>query len=276
MRLIILIALAAAVQTTAMGCQLVNPTVPVEVTIRDAETKAPVPAAEVTFLYPTDDSASHSRNSSGKTNTSGTAEVFAAADESAVPQVKVTAANYLAVETPLQGDALRSIRSAGPFWFLSGKHEKIEVAMYVYRGPVPVVELCVAKNHRGLVKVDVRVREDVAYEPGQRVFKAMVPQDGLVQLDGPAILRNDKGPVFFAHYPDDTRIPRGDEAKDDEVAFRWLHAEGRTEVFVIGTKGDWESFRRAGDKNPANDSGKSGGKGGGGGGRRGGGGGGGS
>lgn len=257
MRLFIRIVAGSLALNAAVGCQSMHPTVPVAVTIRDAETKAPVPGAEVTFLYPADDSGTHSRDATGVTNAGGIAQVRATTDADGLPQVKINAANYIADQRMLPGDALRAIRSSSS-WPFTGRTDPVEVSLDVYRGPMPVIDLIVPNGYRGLIKVDVRIREDVAYEQGQRVFRYNVPPDGLVQADGPPILRSCK-PVYFARHLDDTRVPT--EVRDDEVGFRWLRAEGRTEVFVIGTKGEWESYRRAGDKGSGSDpgTGKSGG-----------------
>jgi hypothetical protein len=254
---------------TAVGCQSMHPTVPVAVTIRDAETKAPIPNADVVFLYPTDDSSSHSRDSTGKTNPSGIAQIRAVTGDDALPQVKVSALGYLTEQKGLPGEALRAIKAADPFLSFASHQNPVEVAVEVYHGPLPTVELIVANGYRGIVKIEVRIREDVVYEPGQRVFSRNVPSDGSVQVDGPPILRYDRGPVYCARYADSNNMISTQDLKDDEVGFRWLRCEVRTEFFVIGTRGEWESYRRSAPKSSGSDSG--GGKGGGG--RRGGGGG---
>ncbi|HEV3440906.1 MAG TPA: carboxypeptidase-like regulatory domain-containing protein [Gemmata sp.] len=258
---------------TAVGCQMMHPSIPVAMTIRDAETKAPIPGAEVVFLYPTDDSSSHARDSTGKTDPNGVAQIRAVSADDALPQVKISAPGYLPEQKGLPGDALRAIKAANPFWSSTSHQSPVEIAMEVYRGPVPTVELMVVNGYRGLIKVEVRIREDVVYEPGQRVFPRNVPTDGSVQVEGPPILRRDHGLVFCARYGDDNALIPTQDLKDDEVGFRWLRCEGRTEFFVIGTRADLEKFRRAAVKAGGSDSGsdKSSGKGGG---RRGGGGGG--
>ena len=245
--------------------------VPVAVTIRDAETKAPIPGAEVVFMYPrdTEDPLSSVRDSTSKTGLNGVAQVKAATGDDAMPQVKISVAGYLTEQKILPGETLRAIKAADPFLSFSSNRTPVEVAFEVFRGPAPSVELIVANGYRGMVKVEVRIREDVVYEAGQRVFSRNVPSDGLVQVEGPPILRYDRGPVFSARYADTNVLLPTQDLKDDEIGFRWLRCEGRTEIFVIGTRGEWERYRRAGAKGSGSDSGsgKSGG------GRRGGGGG---
>jgi len=269
------LALFPLVVFTAVGCQMMHPSIPVAVTIRDAETKAPIPGAEVVFLYPTDDSSSHARDSTGKTDPYGVAQIRAATGDDALPQIKISAPGYLPEQKGVPGDALRAIKAAESFWSSTSHQTPVEIAMEVYRGPVPTVELIVANGFRGLIKVEVRIREDVVYEPGQRVFPRNVPSDGSVQVEGPPILRHDRGPVFCARYGDDNALIPTQDLKDDEIGFRWLRCEGRTEFFVIGTRAELEKYRRATAKGGGSDSGsdKGSGKGGG---RRGGGGGGGS
>lgn len=260
---------------TAVGCQSMYPTVPVVVTIRDAETKAPLSSAEVAFLYPTDDTSSHARDSSGKTNTNGIAQIKAATGDDALPQVKISAAGYLTEQKSLSGETLRAIKEANPFMSFASHPNPVEVAFEVFHGPPPSVELILANGYRGMVKVEVRIREDVVYEPGQRVFSRNVPTNGVVQVEGPPVLRYDRGPVYCARYGDSNVLLPTQDLKDDEIAFRWLRSEGRIEIFVVGTRSEWENYRRSAAKVSGGDSGsgKGGGGGGGGGGRRGGGGG---
>jgi uncharacterized membrane protein YgcG len=227
----------------------------VAVTIRDAETKAAIPGAEVALLYPTDDSLSHPHDSTGKTDPSGVAKVQALAGDDAMPQIKIVAAGYLPEQKGLSGEALRAIKAADAFWSSSKNRAPIEIAFEVYRGPAPSVELIVANGYRGLVKVEVRIREDVVYEPGQRNFSRVVPGDGNVQVEGPPVLRYDRGPFFCARYADANATLPTENLKPEDIGFRWLRTDGRTEVFVIGNRDEWERYRRAAPKSSGGDSG---------------------
>jgi uncharacterized membrane protein YgcG len=253
----------------ATGCEMMHPSTPVSVAVWDVETKAPVPGAEVAFLYPTSDPSAKSRDLTGTTNASGIAQVRGVTTDDGLPQVKITAPGYILEQKGLPGDALRSIKENNSFW--SSHHNTVELALFVYHGPSAAIELTVPVGYRGMIKADVRVREDIVYPRDQRVFTGIVA-DGAVQVDGSPLLRSEYKPVFRARYADDTPVPMN--VQDNEVGFRWLRTEGRTEIFVIGTRAEWEGFRRATDKTNAADSGgkKNGGSGSGGG-RRGGGGG---
>ena len=194
-----------------------------------------------------------------------------------MPQVKLSAPNYLPEKRGLPGDALRGLKANESMWPFFNHPETVTVTMELYHGPIPEIHLLVPPGYRGQIKVDVHVREDVAYQPGLREFQGTVPADGMVQIEGPPILRHGCGPKFRAIYMDEAHTEVPTELGPDEVGFRWVRTEGRTEIFVIGTKADYEKYRRAGDKGSSSNSDSNSGKSGkgGGGGRRGGGGGGG-
>lgn len=235
---------ASLAASPLVGCEMLHSNVPVAVTVIDAETKAPVPGAEVVLVYPVDDSGAHNRDIAAITAAGGVAQLKTPSSE-ALPQLKLVAPGYLPEQRGLPGDAIRGIKTAESSWPFS-HIEPVAFFVEVYHGPEPSVDLTVPLGFKGQVKVEVRVREDVVYQPMQRTFSATVPTDGKVQVDGPLILKHGRGPVFFAHFADEahTLIP-GEDAPDNAIAFRWLRSEGRTEVFVVGTRAEYESYRRA-------------------------------
>jgi hypothetical protein len=250
---------------------LMQSSTPVAVTVRDAETKAPVPGAKVVIFYPNTDPSVKTRELTAITDASGNAQIRGVTSDDGLPQVKIAAPGYILEQSALRGDALRSIKANNSFWSLANHHDPVEYEMSVYRGPAAAVELLVPVGYRGLIKIDVRIREDIVYPPGQRVFIGTVA-DGAVQVDGSPLLRSECKPMFRARYTNDTLVPMN--VPDNEVGFRWLRTEGRTELFVIGTQADCDNYRRITDKSAAVEAtGKKngGGGGGGGGGRRGGG-----
>ncbi len=256
----------------ASGCQLMHPSTPVAVTVRDAETNAPVPGAEVVFLYPASEPTEKTRDLKATANASGIAQIRDVTSDDGLPQVKITAPGYILEQKGLPGDALRTIKEKNSLWSSSNHSDPVELAMYVYHGPAAAIELTVPVGYRGMIKADVRIREDIVYPREQRIFSGTVV-DGAVQVDGSPLLRSEYKPMFRARYADETPVPMN--VQDNEVGFRWLRTEGRTEIFVVGTRAEWEGFRRATDKAIAADSGGKKSGGGGGGGKRGGGGGGG-
>jgi hypothetical protein len=259
----------------ATGCETLRPSTPVSVTIRDAETKAPVPGAEVAFLYPTtNDSTSKPKDVISTTDATGIAQIRGVTSDDGLPQVKVTAPGYIVEQRGLPGDALHAMKENNSFWSITSHHDPIFFEMLIFHGPPAVIELTVPVGYRGLIKADVRVREDIVYQRDQRLFTGTVV-DGAVTVDGSPLLKSDYKPIFRARYGDDVPVPVN--VQDNEVGFRWLRTEGRTELFVIGTRAELEALRRSTEKANSGDSGgkKNGGGGGGGGGRHGGGGGGG-
>jgi uncharacterized membrane protein YgcG len=256
---------------SATGCQMMHPSSPVAVSVLDAETNAAVPGAEVVLLYPTSDPSAKSRDITATTNPSGVAQIRGVTTDDGLPQVRITAPGYILEQSGLPGSVLHTIKENNSFWSsFSSRHDPVELALYVYHGPSAAIELTVPAGYRGMIKVDVRIREDIKYPRDQRVFTGTVV-DGAVQVDGSPLLRSECKPVYRARYTDDTPVPMN--VQDNEVGFRWLRTEGRTEIFVIGTRAEWEGFRRATDKAIAADaSGKKNSGSGGSGGRRGGGG----
>lgn len=212
------------------------------------------------------------RDSSGTADANGVVQVKAATGDDALPQVKLERAELPAGKTRTAGGRPSALKANESVWPFSSHPETVVVTMELYHGPDPAIDLLVPPGYRGQIKVDVRVREDVAYQPGLREFQGTVPPDGMVQIEGPPILRHGRGPTFFAHYLDEAHTQVPTEVGPDEVGFRWVRTEGRTEIFVIGTKSEYEKYRRAGDKGSSStsdsSSGKSGGGKGGGGRRR--------
>jgi hypothetical protein len=238
-----LLALCVPTLFCLAGCHGLQPTAPVKVVVRDAETRMPIPGAEVALVYPADGPASK-QNSSGRTGPDGIVQVQAVAGEEAPPRIKLSAENYLAEQKGLPGEAIRGLKET--HLFSRAPREPVEVVYDLYSGPEPTVELVVPTGYRGVVKAEVRVKEEVVYPHGQRKFTYTVPPSGIVEVAGPAILLHGKGPAYQARYADGTPLPI--DARELEVGLRWLRSEGRNEVFVVGTRSEWEAQRRASDK----------------------------
>jgi hypothetical protein len=81
---------------------------------------------------------------------------------------------------------------------------------------------------------------------GQRDFTYVVPPGaGAVQVIGPPVLRHLFPLNFRAKYADGT--PLSTEAKDQELGFWWLKTEGSSQYFLVGTRSDYDDYRRASD-----------------------------
>ncbi|MBN9521205.1 hypothetical protein J0H58_22240 [bacterium] len=187
--------------------------------VRDAETHAPVPGAEVRLSAP-----GAEQTAAVAAGPDGIAGVVVPRDGAAV-LAQVTAAGYL----PRDADLTDRF----------GRGEPAVVELFA--GPRPTVELVLPDGFRGVVRARVRVGADA---PGAgRKFSAVVPPSGVVEVAGPAVLAERPGPVFAARYESGGRLA-SDPADDSAVALRWVWSEGPEEVFVVGTRTDHTSVAR--------------------------------
>jgi hypothetical protein len=252
-------ALPILLLAVAPGCQfLQSEPPPVPVVVRDAETKQPIPGAEVRVSH-----LKHPAGTgpTGTTGPDGTARLKAAPDGDGDAVVMEGAAGGYLSESK---DVTLEVGRAGP----------AGVVLELDAAPRPAVELVLPAGYRG--KVEVHVRAEGTAAPGQRAFSAEVPASGVVDLTGPPVLRHLTPADFRARYADGA--PLGTDGPDSAVGFRVVKTLGAVEYFVVGTAADADELRRSLDGEEPGRSGgggKGGGKRGGGGGRRGGGGGGG-
>jgi hypothetical protein len=218
---------------SATGCHTIQPSTPIAVNVRDAETHAPVASATVRMWrfgpHEKDRDASYITGADGISHAQ-----LAPPDEGGVV-VDVTAPNYLPTQLknlpPDIVDALASAKAFRPY-----KGPPLSVTVDLFAGPRPTVELIIPQNYRGLVKVNVKVREDGQWPAGQRTLSCPVPADGVVRVEGPPVFGHGNGPEFVAKYADGT--PLAKEGKDGDILLRWIrHADTET-CFVIGTTSD--------------------------------------
>jgi uncharacterized membrane protein YgcG len=248
----------------AAGCHVLHPVPTVPILVQDAETKAPIPGAEVQLWTPADNSTGK-QEPSGITGPDGVARIKAEFRKESDVLIHVTAPGYL----PDDIDHIQAVKLPGA----PAGGALIEL----FAGPRPVVELVVPSDFRGDVKVEVKVPEDARPQVGQRAFRYRLPTvtpasygtTPVVRVEGPPLFERGLGPEFRGLYADGTPMPA--EPKDTDVVLRWVRSAGADQYFVVGTKIDQESARRAAEKNigppePARKA-SSGGGGGGGGGR---------
>jgi uncharacterized membrane protein YgcG len=256
------------------GCSSLPVGRPLPVEVVDAETHQPIRSANVLVSYAFSPSAWSNADSSGVTSKDGIARLRLASGDDPAVTVEVAAMGYLSEDKPLAADAVRKIEPA--HWFESTDHRPAAVVVELYAEPRPTVELILPVGYHGKVKAHVAVRDDVPPRPGERQFAFQVQPDGTVEVVGPPILHRIFAPDFHLGYVDGA--PLTQNARDSEIGYWWLKAEGDVQVFLVGTKADYNAAVKAGEATSVGtqQSGGSGGKGGGrrGGGRRGGGGGG--
>ncbi|HZY85989.1 MAG TPA: hypothetical protein VFE78_14245 [Gemmataceae bacterium] len=239
------------------SCQALYRYRDVPVLARDAETKQPIPGAEVRIYYPLTPASRAPWAASGETGQDGVARLRAAPCGDAGPRVEVTAAGYLFEGKDLPDEFVQAAASAGPGPFV----------FELYAAPRASVELVLPTGYRGRVKAEVLARENAPRAPGQRCFRYDVPPSGVVQVVGPELLRRVLPPDFRARYADGPLLTA--EAHDAEIGFWPLACEGGYQVFLAGTRAEFEDARRDYRQGGSSPGGRpQGGKGGGGRGRR--------
>src|SRR5262249_23565419 len=77
---------------------------------------------------------------------------------------------------------------------------------------------------------------------GQRVFSADVPESGEVAVIGPRLFLH-CSPDYRARFPDQPPLPEK-PANDVAMGFWWLKQDGETEVYLVGTKADYDTYWR--------------------------------
>jgi hypothetical protein len=254
---------------TLVGCQTLHPIPTVPIAVVDAETKAPIPGATVRLWSPADNSPSHIEPS-GTTGPDGVARIKAAFPKEADVLIEVSAPGYLSDEMD------RTLSAKAPGAPAGGG------LVEMFAGPKPYIQLVIPTGFRGDLKAEIKVQDDAPTQPGQRVFTYNVPLPTVENIVGtPIVVHIVAPPVidgrlapFRGLYANRTPMPA--EPKDSDVVLRWVRSEGLDQYFVVGTKIDQESARRAAEKTigPRESSGDSkssgGGRRGGGGGGRGG------
>jgi hypothetical protein len=247
--------LCAVLPFAAPGCESLHRYRPVPVLVRDAETKRPIPGAEVHIRYPLTRSSTAPCLSSETTGSDGIARLRAAPAEGGLT-VDAAANGYLPQTLGLTAEAVGKIEPAHLFEDAGQRPAGLVVEMLA--GPHPTIELVVPNGYRGVVKAEVHIQEDALCPPGQRRFTYPVDPPETLQIVGPPLLRRVYPPDFRAKYADGTVLSQ--QAADTEVGLRPLRSEGDVQVFVIGTKDDldrWLPVREPGqdDSRPRQDHG---------------------
>jgi hypothetical protein len=215
--------IAVPVLIAASGCHSLQTQPPVDVQVRDAETKAPIDGAQVRVWR----SAIHSVVNSGTTGPDGMAHLPAPPIEDSPLFFEAMARGYLPRQS---GQPVEQTPSG--------------VILEMYAEPRPSLELVVPTGYRGVVKATVRVQSDLANKPAQRQFSFPVPPSGVVAVVLPPVFLKGITPDIRFRYADGTPLLR--DAKDFEVGCRWLKADPESEfVFAIGTQWEADEIRRA-------------------------------
>lgn len=250
----------------APGCLSLHSERPVKVLVRDAETKNPVPDAEVRLTY-------RSRPSdiptpaSEKTKTDGIALLTTTPNGKDALIVQASANGYSPESMVISSTKVEEIEPAG--WFESVERRSVTYIVDVYSGPPFAVELTIPVGMHGLIKAELQIQDDANCAPKQRTFQYRVEPTGSVMIAGPAQLRRVNPATYIARYADGT--PLGQRMDKTQIGFRWLKHEGNVEYFVVGTQAEYDNYHhQLFPDEPSSPAPSSSGRGGGGGGGRGG------
>ncbi|HEY1861862.1 MAG TPA: hypothetical protein VGG61_15990 [Gemmataceae bacterium] len=226
------------------GCQALHDYRPVSVQARDAETKQPIPGAQVRISYPLTEHAVAPADSTGITGVDGVAQLRAAPYGHAGISVETTAPGYMFENKTVTVQAVQEIEA--PSFFGKDAPRPVNFVVEMYAEPHPTVELVVPAGFRGLIKAAMQFRDDAPCAPGQRTFTYDVQPSGSVQIIGPPLLRRVLAPDFRAKSPDGTPLPGHPE--NANLGFWWLRSEGNTQFFWVGTQLEYDNIHHADER----------------------------
>jgi hypothetical protein len=222
----------------APACQFFQDYRPVTVVVRDAETKQPIPQAQIKIWYPLPARTIHApHEASALTDIDGVARVSASSRADDI-MLAVAAAGYMRddVNLPTQ---LRQNPDPGNLFRPAGQHTA-NMIVELYAEPRPTVELVLPDRYRGLVRVKVQFTDHVPGNKAQRVFPCSVPLTGVAELDVPAWVKRFYPPDFRGRYVNG--IPLSREADPAAIGLHWLRSNGDEEILVVGTQKDFEAM----------------------------------
>lgn len=222
------------------GCQVFHADPTLAVLVRDAETKKPLPTAEVYLCQRLKQDGVAPCHSSGLTHEDGIAQVRAEPGGEFGIQLQAIARGYLSETLNVTAESLKKIAStpARP----PSEHCPADFVLEVYAEPGFTVELVVPPGYRGLVKADIQLQENLASPPGQRCFPFSVSPEGMVRINGPSLLQRVSAPDYRARYANGPLLGKAMDA--ETVGFRWLKGSGTEHFFVVGTQMDYETHHR--------------------------------
>ncbi len=219
------------------GCQMFHADQTVAVLVRDAETKKPIPTAEVYLCQLLKQDAVAPCRSSGLTQADGIARLTTEPVKELGIQLQAIAPGYLSEKLDVSVDALKKIATAPAA--RTNEPRRPDFVVEVYAEPAFTVELVIPPGYRGLVKTEIQRQENLSLPPGQRCFRFAVPPSGIVQVVGPSLLQRIAAPDYRARYAGGPLLGTAMDA--DKIGFRWLKGTGNEHYFVVGTQLDYET-----------------------------------
>lgn len=224
----------------APGCQVMYRYRPMPVLVRDAETKKPIPDAEVHLSYPLSRDSLAPFDSSEHAGADGIARLRAAPYGDFGIRLEAAAPGYMSEQKTITTEFVENVKPPQLFEAVEKRPSAYTIEMYAE--PRFTIELIVPAGYRGVVKAEIEIQDDLPVPAGQRCFRYEV-KDGFAQVKGPAVLRRIAPPEFHARYADGT--PLTNQMTLLQVGFRWLRGEGKEHYFIVGTQPEYDMQRRS-------------------------------
>jgi hypothetical protein len=217
------------------GCRSWHHYRPVNILVRDAETKEPIDGAHVRLGYFLLIDPFSPERTAGMTGPDGTVELVAAPYEGRAVMF-ASADGYFSEGMQSLEDEV--IRACDP----DRRKPREYVVVEMYAEPAAVLELVVPAGYRGLIRVEPHTVE-LTSAGRQRLFRAEVPPSGLVHVPGPALLRRAECVDYQLHGADGMLLPC--EPEGTAVGFWRLSAAGdEVQFFFVGTQKEYDDHHR--------------------------------
>lgn len=222
------------------GCQLFHGDPTITVLVRDAETKQPIPTAEVYLCQLLKDDEIAPCRSRELTQANGIARLRAEPDGDHGIQVQAMAQGYLPEKQNMAAEAIKKSSAA------SSSHNAVQsppdLILEVYSEPAFSVELLLPPGYRGLVKAEIHIQDNLPLPRGQRIFRFSASPTGDVQVIGPPLLQRVPAPEYRARYANGPLLNTTMDV--EKIGFRWIKGTGNCHYFVIGNQLDYEALHR--------------------------------
>ncbi|SRR5579883_23919 len=222
------------------GCQVFQGDQSITVLVRDAETKKPVPTAEVYLCQRLKGDEIAPCRSRELTQADGIARLRTDPPGEYGFQVQTVAHGYLPEMRNMSADSLKKDSSAPSA--RKKDSSSPDLIMEVYAEPNFSVELVLPSGYRGLVKAEIQTQENLTLAPGQRCFRFPVSASGDVVINGPSLLQRVPPQEFRARYGNGPLL--GTRMDVEKIGFRWIKGAGNHHYFVVGNQLDYEALHR--------------------------------
>ncbi len=225
---------------SSVGCQMLQSERGLVVMVRDAETKKPLSSAEVYVCQRLKDDSIIPSPTSNFTQSDGIVRIRSAPPGEYGIEVQAVANGYLSEKIKVSADDLKKMSARLPS---SGKDaESADVVVDAYAEPGFSVEFIAPKGYRGLIEVEIALRDDAVCPKGQRCFSYPVTPSATVRVEGPSLLNRVSIQDYRARYPDGPLLSSVLDV--DKVGFRWIKGSGNKHLFLLGTQTDYETLHR--------------------------------